>query len=320
VSDAAILLERYRQMFKIRLFEETALRLRQEDRVYGTMHPYIGQEAIAVGVSAALESGDRIVSNHRGHGHLIARGADLRRMMAELLGREDGYCRGRGGSMHIADFDLGILGANGIVAAGLPIAVGSAIQAQVVGAATVTVGFFGDGATGEGAFHESLNISSLEHLPVVWVCENNQYADRTPASAALPTGQVATYADAYGIPGVTVDGTDVSAVEEAARVAVDRARRGDGPTLVECVSFRLGVHAQRRNPVPEWRPPSVIEEWRQKDPLTLLETRIVGFDPSAAKSIAEIRADVAARIDDAVAFAEASPFPDPESALAEVFA
>src|SRR5579859_2939296 len=219
-------LEMYRQMVLIRHFEELALQLRMADRIHGVVHPYSGQEAIAVGVCANLRVSDRIVSNHRGHGHCIAKGADVKRMMAELFGRRDGYCKGKGGSMHIADFDAGMLGANGIVGAGLPITAGAGVAAQLEGSDTVAVGFFGDGATGEGPFHESLNISALMKLPVIWVCENNQFAAETPVAAGLAAPNVADLAAGYDMPGVIVDGNDVLAVYAASREAVQRARAG----------------------------------------------------------------------------------------------
>src|SRR5438552_16460202 len=222
--------EMYRQMMLIRHFEELALKLRQEGLIHGVVHSYSGQEAIAVGVCAHLRRTDRIVSNHRGHGHCIAKGADIKRMMAELFGRRDGYCKGKGGSMHIADFDVGMLGANGIVGAGLPIAAGAAVAAQLAGSDAVAVGFFGDGATGEGPFHESLNVASLLKLPVVWVCENNQYAAGTPIGAGLSAGNIADFAAGYGMPGYIVDGNDVLAVFAATQEAVQRARAGLGPT------------------------------------------------------------------------------------------
>src|SRR5438477_2804832 len=237
------LLAMYRQMVLIRRFDELAMELRLEGRIYGVVHPYIGEEAIAVGVCANLEPTDRLTSTHRGHGHCIAKGADIKRMMAELFGRRDGYCRGKGGSMHIADFDVGMLGANGIVGAGFPIAAGAALAAQFDGNSAVAVGFFGDGATGAGAFHEALNIASLWKLPVIYVCENNQYAVDTPIAAGLATTDVATFAHAYGLPGVAVDGNDIVAVYEAARTAVERARAGEGPSLLECKIFRRSVHA-----------------------------------------------------------------------------
>src|SRR5919106_3880600 len=199
-------IEMYRQMVLIRHFEELALELRQADRIHGVVHPYSGQEAIAVGVCANLRTSDRIVSNHRGHGHCIAKGADIARMMAELFGRRDGYCKGKGGSMHIADFAIGMLGANGIVGAGLPITAGAGVAAQLQGSDAVAVGFFGDGATGEGPFHESLNIAALLELPVVWVCENNQYAADTPVEGGLAARNVADLAAGYGMPGAAVAG------------------------------------------------------------------------------------------------------------------
>ncbi len=309
------LLAHYADMCLIRAFEERALALRMEDRVFGTMHPYIGQEAIAVGVSSVLRPNDRVVSNHRGHGHLIAKGADVNRMMAELLGRVDGYCRGKGGSMHIADFSLGILGANGIVGAGLPMAVGSGIAAQVLGEDVVTIAFFGDGASGEGTFHESLNLAAIDRLPVVFVCENNQYAAETPVERSLPTGSVAGYAPGYGIASAIVDGTDVVAVAGAAEDAVARARTGGGPTLLECRAFRFGVHAQRRAPIAEKRPPAQVAYWRTRDPLVVVATQITRRNLATNDELDVIRRDADTRIERAVEFAEASPFPSPTEAL-----
>lgn len=314
-ADANALLALYARMCLVRVFEERALALRMQDRVFGTMHPYIGQEAIAVGVSSVLRPDDRVVSNHRGHGHLIAKGADVDRMMAELLGRVDGYCRGKGGSMHIADFTLGILGANGIVGAGLPMAVGSAIAAQVLGEDVVTIAFFGDGASGEGTFHESLNLAAIDRLPVVFVCENNQYAAETPVERSLPTGSVAGYAPGYGIPSEVVDGTDVLAVAKAAELAVGRARALGGPTLLECRAFRFGVHAQRRAPVPEKRPAEQIGFWRDRDPLLVAGAHAVELGIATAETLEALLRDAEARIDRAVEFAEASPFPEPAEAF-----
>src|SRR3954451_23300621 len=226
-------IEMYRQMVLIRHFEELAIRLRLDDRIHGVVHPYVGQEAIAVGICANLRVTDRIVSNHRGHGHCIAKGADVNRMMAELFGRRDGYCKGKGGSMHIADFDVGMLGANGIVGARLALTAGAGVAAQLEGSDAVAVGFFGDGATGEGPFHESLNIAALWKLPVIWVCENNQYAVETPVASGLGAEKVADLAGWHGPPGYVIDGNDVLAVSAAANEAVRRARAGEGPTLLE---------------------------------------------------------------------------------------
>src|SRR5215210_5309466 len=284
-------IEMYRQMVMIRRFEELALKLRLDDRIHGVVHPYVGQEAIAVGVCANLRPTDRIVSNHRGHGHCIAKGADVNRMMAELFGRRDGYCKGKGGSMHIADFDVGMLGANGIVGGGLPITAGAGLAAQFEGRGDVAVGFFGDGATGEGPFHESLNISALWKLPVVWVCENNGYAVETPIEAALAADNVADLAAGYKIPGYVIDGNDVEAVYEAAREAVGRARAGEGPTLLECKAWRRGSHAQRAVPPPESRPDDRIEHWTGRDPIDAFQRRLTERGVIDTAETAEILRD-----------------------------
>ncbi|MGE3914035.1 MAG: thiamine pyrophosphate-dependent dehydrogenase E1 component subunit alpha [Chloroflexota bacterium] len=310
----------YRQMLLIRRFEELALKLRLEGQVHGVVHPYIGQEAIAVGVCANLRPTDRIVSNHRGHGHCIAKGADVDRMMAELFGRVDGYCKGKGGSMHIADFDVGMLGANGIVGAGLPITAGAGVAAQLEGSDAVAVGFFGDGATGEGPFHESLNIASLWKLPVIWVCENNQYAVETPVASSLATANVADLAAGYDMPGYVVDGNDVRAVYEAARTAVQRARAGEGPTLLECKTWRKHQHALRDIVNPERRPADMVAHWASRDPLELFERYLLERGVMNADQLADVGQTIDQDLLEAVAFAEASPYPEPEAALEDVFA
>jgi TPP-dependent pyruvate/acetoin dehydrogenase alpha subunit len=310
----------YRQMVLIRHFEELALILRNDGRIHGVVHPYSGQEAIAVGVCASLRLSDRIVSNHRGHGHCIAKGADIKRMMAELFGRRDGYCKGKGGSMHIADFDAGMLGANGIVGAGLPIAAGAAVAAQLEGSDAVAVGFFGDGATGEGPFHESLNIAALLKLPVLWVCENNQYAADTPIESGLAARNVADLAAGYGMPGHTVDGNDVLSVFTAAREAVRRARAGDGPTLLECKTWRRHVHAQREVPPPDRRPSELRVQWEARDPIPAFETYLKTRGILTADQMADIGLSIDQDLTEAVAFADASPYPAPEEALDDVFA
>jgi acetoin:2,6-dichlorophenolindophenol oxidoreductase subunit alpha len=313
-------IEMYRQMVLIRHFEELALQLRMEDRIHGVVHPYSGQEAIAVGVCANLRKTDRIVSNHRGHGHCIAKGADISRMMAELFGRRDGYCKGKGGSMHIADFDIGMLGANGIVGAGLPIAAGAGVAAQLEGSDAVAVGFFGDGATGEGPFHESLNIASLLKLPVVWVCENNQYAADTPVGAGLAAGNVADLAAGYDMPGRIVDGNDVVAVFAATREAVERARAGYGPTLLECKTWRRHQHALRDVMPPDRRPPDLIAHWEARDPIPGFEQYLKARGVLTVEQMADIGLSIDQDLVDAVAFADASPYPAPEEALEDVFA
>jgi TPP-dependent pyruvate/acetoin dehydrogenase alpha subunit len=311
-------LELYRQMVLIRRFEERAVELRQQGRIHGVVHPYLGQEAVAVGVCAALRPDDLITSTHRGHGHCIAKGADAGRMMAELFGREDGYCRGKGGSMHIAAFDIGMLGANGIVAGGLPIAAGAALGASLSGSGVVTVGFFGDGATGEGAFHEALNISSLWRLPVVWVCENNQYASDTPLRESVP-GSIVDFAHGYAMPGIVVDGNDVLAVADAALEAVGRARAGSGPTLIECRTFRGGAHALRERLPAEVRPADEVARWRAADPLERMRARLLERAVDGSE-LERLESSVEGVLDDAVRFAESSPYPAPETALEDVYA
>jgi acetoin:2,6-dichlorophenolindophenol oxidoreductase subunit alpha len=313
-------IEMYRQMVLIRHFEELALKLRYDGLIHGVVHPYSGQEAIAVGVCANLRTTDRIVSNHRGHGHCIAKGADIKRMMAELFGRRDGYCKGKGGSMHIADFDVGMLGANGIVGAGLPIAAGAAVAAQLEGSDAVAVGFFGDGATGEGPFHESLNISALMKLPVVWVCENNQYAGDTPIESGLAAHNVADLAAGYDIPGEVVDGNDVLAVYAATHAAVHRARAGSGPSLLECKTWRRHVHAQRDVPPPDRRPADLMAHWEARDPIPAFEGYLQRRGLLTADQMADFGLSIDRDLDEAVAFAERSPYPAPEDALEDVFA
>ena len=225
-------IQMYRQMMMIRTFDQRAVEEFHAGNIPGVVHAYIGQEAVAVGVCTALRRDDKIASTHRGHGHTIAKGADIKLMMAELFGRSNGYCHGKGGSMHIADFSVGMLGANGIVGAGLPIATGAALAASLEKSDRVAVAFFGDGASNEGAFHGSLNLASIWKLPAVYVCENNRWASSVPTSYALSVPEVSVRAAAYNIPGVTVDGTDVLAVYEATAQAVQRARTGGGPSLI----------------------------------------------------------------------------------------
>ena len=255
-----------------RRFEERATQDYLNGDIYGVVHSYIGEEAVAVGVCSALEEGDQIVSTHRGHGHCIAKGADLDRMMAELYGRETGYCKGKGGSMHIADFDIGMLGANGIVGGGIPIATGAGLAAQMDGKGRVAVSFFGDGASNAGSFHESLNIAATWKLPMLYVCENNRYAANTAAAETHAREDVAARAHGYDIPGNVVDGNDIAAVYDAATTAVARARAGEGPTLIECKTYRWGRHTERPTQA-EPRPTAEVEEWKTRDPIPALSKR-----------------------------------------------
>jgi TPP-dependent pyruvate/acetoin dehydrogenase alpha subunit len=294
--------------------------LRVAGKIYGAVHPYVGQEAVAVGVCSQLTARDRVTSTHRGHGHCIAKGADIRRMMAELFGRVDGYCKGKGGSMHIADFAVGMLGANGIVGGGLPIACGAALAAQIDGHGDVTVCFFGDGAVAEGEFHEALNIAALWKLPIVFVCENNQYAANNALAVQHPRLDIAGHAAAYAMPGVTVDGNDVLEVQARTGEALARARRGEGPSLLECVTYRWHFHAMRSAVPPETRPPDEIAAWKARDPIARLERHVLGQGLASPEEIRGIRDRVNADLDAAVAFADASPFPDAKDLLADMFA
>jgi TPP-dependent pyruvate/acetoin dehydrogenase alpha subunit len=289
-----------------------------QGRTYGTMHLSIGQEAVPTGVCEALRPDDYILSTHRGHGHCIAKGADVRGMMAEFLGKETGYCRGRGGSMHIADVERGNLGANGIVAGGVPIATGVGLSIKLRRTAQVCVAFFGDGAANEGAFHESLNLAAIWRLPVVFVCENNQFAMSLPVRAAMRIERISERAAAYGIPGEAVDGMDVLSVYEAAQRAVEHARTLDGPTLLECVTYRFKGHS--RSDAQRYRTREEVERWRVRDPIARFKDVLQDEKRVAPEAAAQLERDARDAVRDALAFAEASPEPDPATLLDGVYA
>ena len=314
------LLDMYRTMVTIRTFDRRAADELHAGNIPGAVHSYIGQEAVAVGVCSALRREDRITSTHRGHGHTIAKGADIKFMMAELFGRSNGYCHGKGGSMHIADFSVGMLGANGIVGAGLPLATGAALAAQMEGGGGVAVSFFGDGASNEGSFHGSLNLASIWKLPVLYVCENNRWASGNSAAATQSVEDISVRAVSYNLPGVTVDGTDVLAVYEAAEQAVRRARNGEGPTLVECKTYRWRLHAEQRNDPPDPRPQEESDLGPQHDPIATFAGHLTRQGVATEESFKQIDGEVAAAVDEAIDFAKASPFPKPEDALTDVFA
>jgi acetoin:2,6-dichlorophenolindophenol oxidoreductase subunit alpha len=314
------LLDMYRQMLLIREFDVRAVEEFHVGNIPGGVHTYIGQEGVAVGVCAALRRGDKIVSTHRGHGHTIAKGADIKPMMAELFGRSNGYCHGKGGSMHIADFSVGMLGANGIVGAGIPIATGAALAAQLEHGDRVAVAFFGDGASNEGAFHSSLNLASIWKLPAIYVCENNRWASSVPASYALSVSEVALRSTAYNMPGVTVDGTDVVAVYEVAEQAVGRARGGQGPTLIECLTYRWRSHNEQRGNPPDPRPLEEVERAHQHDPIASLGAKLLERHMVTTATLQQIAQEVEATVAEAVDFAKTSPLPKPEDALLDVFA
>ncbi|MBS0640500.1 MAG: thiamine pyrophosphate-dependent dehydrogenase E1 component subunit alpha [Acetobacteraceae bacterium] len=307
------------QMLTIRRFEERASDDYGAGKIHGVVHCYIGEEAVAVGVCTALTRTDRIISTHRGHGHCIAKGADLNRMMAELYGRQAGYCKGKGGSMHIADFDIGMLGANGIVAGGIPIVTGAGLAAQMEGKGGVAVSFFGDGASNAGPFHECLNIAATMKLPMIYVCENNLWAAQTSAAQTHAEIDVAGRAAGYGIPGVVVDGNDVFAVYQAANTAVARARAGEGPTLIECKTYRWRAHTERKGQ-PDPRDKAEVEAWLQRDPIALLERQLRQQGELDDAVLRAMESEIAGAIEAAVAFSEASPVPLPEQATDDVFA
>lgn len=304
----------YRMMRLIRAFEEHALQLVKSGEIVGGIHPYIGEEAVAVGVCAALRADDLITSTHRGHGHVLAKGADPSRMLAELCGRATGLNRGRGGSMHAADIGAGILGANAIVGGAAPIAAGAAWAARQSGGDRVVATFFGDGALNQGVLLETMNIAALWRLPMVFVCENNGYAT-TMATAGAVAGSAAGRAAAFGLPSLTVDGMDVEAVHAAAARAVATARAGTGPTLIEATTYRYGPHhtieLRRRL---DYRSEEEIKRWRQRDPLDIEAARI----PAAVRD--QIDAEVAEIIESAHEFARSSADPDPKDALKYLYA
>jgi acetoin:2,6-dichlorophenolindophenol oxidoreductase subunit alpha len=308
-----------RQMQIIRRFEERASADYHAGKIYGVVHCYIGEEAVAVGVCAALEPGDQIISTHRGHGHCIAKGADLKRMMAELYGRQTGYCKGKGGSMHIADFEIGMLGANGIVAGGISIVTGAGLAAQMDGKGRVAVSFFGDGASNAGPFHECLNIAAAWKLPMVYVCENNMYAAQTAAAETHAMPDVAGRATGYGIPGIIVDGNDIFAVTQAAARAIARARSGEGPTLIECKTYRWRAHTERIGQ-PDFRTEEEIEIWKKKDPIARLLGQLKAQGAMTDADWQAMDEEVLASIEAAVVYAAASPFPKPEHALEDMYA
>lgn len=307
-----------RQMQTIRRFEERASDDYKGGDIYGVVHCYIGEKASGVGICAALRPDDQIISNHRGHGHCIAKGADLNRMMAELYGRVDGYCKGKGGSMHIADFSIGMLGANGIVGQSMPLGVGAALTAQVKGSGAVAVAFFGEGASGAGVAHEAMNMASLWHLPLVFFCEANRYAELSPYETHVPLANVADRAPAYDMPGVTIDGGDALAVFETMTEAVARARAGQGPSLVEAKTYRWHGHYEGDPQV--YKPEGETEAEKKGDPILRLEAALKESFGTAEAALQAIHAEEKSAIEAAVAFAEQAPDPTPDGLTTNVYA
>jgi TPP-dependent pyruvate/acetoin dehydrogenase alpha subunit len=302
------LLQMYRQMQRIRAFEMAVYNGVRRGLIAGGPHLYVGEEAVAVGVCTALRSSDYITSTHRGHGHLLAKGGQMKPMMAEILGKATGTCRGKGGSMHIADLDLGILGANGIVGGGIPTAVGAALSSHLKSNDWVVASFFGDGAANTGSFHESLNMAGAWKLPVIFVCENNAFAMFTPMAWTTAVADLSVRAAGYGMPGVTVDGNDVMAVYQAAAAARERAQAGDGPTLLECKTYRFLGHYV--GDPEDYRTPKEVEEHKQQDPLPRFERFLKGAGVLTDMLKIQIAGEVEQEARQALEFAIASPDPD----------
>ena len=307
----------YANMKKIRMFEEQVAELFAAGKIPGFVHLYVGEEAVATGVCANLREDDYITSTHRGHGHLISKGGDIKLMMAELLGKKTGYCKGKGGSMHIADLDLGILGANGIVGGGPPLASGAALASQYQGKDLVTACFFGDGAANQGTTHEAMNLATCWKLPVVFVNENNMYGISSCTRNSMCVTDIADRAAAYDMPGVVVDGNDVVAVYEAASEALRLAREGEGPSLIECKTYRHKGHFEGDPCV--YRNEEELQEWKAKDPLPRFEKKLLDMQVLTQEKIEEIKGSTEKDLAEAVTFAEESPFPDPSEILEDVY-
>jgi len=317
--EAAELLEMQRRMLRIRHFDERASKMVKRGQIPGTVHTSIGQEAQVVGACMALGDGDYMTGNHRSHGHPIGKGSPLGPLMAELVGKSGGVCGGKGGSLHLADFNVGSLGESGIVGSSIPIATGAALSAKVLGNGKVALAFFGDGAANQGCLYEAMNLAGTWDLPVIFLCENNQYALSTPAHT-VTSGVIADRAAGFGIAGVRVeDGQDVLAVLDAVEEAVARARRGEGPTLVEVVTYRFHEHSEGLRLGTDYRDAEEKEAWLQRDPIVLFRNYLVAEGIATEAEMDELEAAVLDEVEAAVAFTDASPFPDPAIAFADLY-
>ncbi|NUC72468.1 thiamine pyrophosphate-dependent dehydrogenase E1 component subunit alpha [Haloterrigena sp. SYSU A558-1] len=310
--------EALRRMLTIREFDSTAGDYFADGEIPGFVHLYIGEEAVGVGACAALEPDDYIASTHRGHGHCIAKGLDPQLMMAELFGKQDGYCNGKGGSMHIADVDAGMLGANGIVGAGPPLATGAALSIDYDDREQVAVGFLGDGAVAQGQVHEAINLAATWDLPAVFVVENNRYGEGTPVEEQHNVDDLSDTAGAYDIPGVTVDGMDVTAVAEAVEEARKRARSGDGPTIVEAETYRYRGHYEGDEQ--PYRDEDEIEKWKEQDPIDRFSDLLIDRGELTEEELEEMRSEIEAEIEEAIEYAQDAPLPDPSEAYEDMFA
>lgn len=309
--------KRYSTMFKIRRFEESVVQLYADGEIPGFMHLYVGEEAVAVGVCSALRTDDYISSTHRGHGHCIAKGGRIDYMMAELFGRRGGYCKGKGGSMHIADFSIGILGANGIVGGGVPVAVGAGVGIQYKGEDKVVVPFFGDGATNIGPVSEAFNLAAVWKLPVIFVCENNLYAQTTPQPEHQAIKHVAERASGFGIPSVTIDGNNVTEVYQTTAKAVQKARKGGGPTFIECQTYRWRGHWE--GDPQSYRSLDEVQQWKPKCPIKRFKEELIENNVASADDLTKIEHQVEDEIQKAIEFARKSPFPQPQEALEDIY-
>jgi pyruvate dehydrogenase E1 component alpha subunit len=320
--DKALLMEMLRRMVRIRLFEEEVIRMVERGEIPGAAHSYIGEEAVAVGACLALRPDDWMTGNHRSHGHPIAKGGDVKKAMAELLGKRTGLCKGKGGSMHLADFSVGILGESGILGSSIPTAVGAALGSRQQGNDRVAVAFFGDGASNEGAFHESINLAAIWKLPVIFLCENNQYAVTSSFKNMVATENIADRAAGYNIPGVLVDGQDAIAMYEVVSEAVQRARQGQGPSLIEGKTYRYYDHSLGLNRIVRvpYRPDEEVEAWKQRDPIAIHKERLLSQGFATQAEIEQLQAEIAQEIEAAVAFARESPYPEPSALFEDMFA
>lgn len=314
-------IEMLRTMITIRLFEEKIVDMYARGIVPGLAHLYVGEEAVASGVCANLTKEDYITSTHRGHGHVIAKGAEIKYMMAELFGKKTGYCKGKGGSMHIADVEIGILGANGIAGGGIPIAVGSGLSAKMRRTDQVTACFFGDGSSNNGTFHEGLNFAAVHRLPVIFVCENNTYGISVSQKQHQAIQDISIRAAAYNMPGITIDGNDVLAVYETSGKAIEHARAGKGPTLIECKTYRWrGHHEGYPNQGRRYRTMDEIKEWMEKCPIKRFEERLIEEKILTKPKSKKLWEEIQKEIDDSVEYAHQSPFPEPRDLYEDVYA
>ena len=317
-----MLVEMLRRMVRIRYFEEAVIRLVEGAEIVGAAHSYIGEEAVAVGACMALRDDDWMTGNHRSHGHPIAKGGDVRTAMAELLGKSTGICKGKGGSMHLADFSIGILGESGILGSSIPVAVGAALGSRLQGNDRVAVCFFGDGASNEGSFHESINLAAVWNLPVIFLCENNQYAVTSSFKKMVAVDNIADRAAAYAIPGVLVDGQDVLAMHEAVTQAVERARSGQGPSLVEGRTYRYYDHSLGLGRILQqpYREDDEVEQWKQRDPIKLHKALLLEQAIVTQAEIDQLENEVKEQIEEAITFARESPYPEPSALFEDMFA